>query len=61
MTTPVAAEFQSVEQPGGSTAQVKRTAHECFRGARLLLGALVISIAIWVGLGWGLSILVRGL
>jgi hypothetical protein len=61
MRTPVAAEFQSVDQPGGSTAPVKRRAHECFHGARLLLGALFISIAIWAGLGWGLSVLVRGM
>ena len=56
MRTPVAVEFQSVdEQPGGSTARVKRTVHECFHGGRFLLGALLISIAMWVGLGWGLS------
>ena len=61
MRTPVVAEFQSVDRPGGSTTQVKRAAHECFRGGRLLLGALLISIAMWVGLGWGLSTLMARL
>jgi hypothetical protein len=61
MRTPVAAEFQSVDEPGASTKGVaKRRARECFRGARFLVGTLFISIAIWVGLGWGLSVLMGG-
>jgi hypothetical protein len=61
MRTPVAAEFQAVDELGASTKGVaKRRAHECFRGVRFLVGTLFISIAIWVGLGWGLSLLVSG-
>lgn len=60
MRTPMAFEFQPVDQLGASTDRVAKVrAHACFRGARLLLVVLVFSIAIWAGVGWGLSALVN--
>ena len=60
MRTPMAFELQPVDQPGASTDRVAKVrAHACFRGARLLLVVLVFSIAIWAGVGWGLSALVN--
>ena len=60
MRAPTTSELQSVVEPDSSTNRaIRARAHECFRGVRLLLGALLVSIAVWVGLAWGLQALIR--
>ena len=59
MREPTRSELQSVVEPNRSTNRAIRAgAHECFRGVRLLLGALLVSIAVWVGLAWGFQALI---
>ena len=44
----------------GTTSRAERVkAHECFRGLRLLLVALAVSLGLWAGFGWGLGALLR--
>ena len=59
---PIASKFQSVEGARGVADQrAKVGAHACFRGVRLLFLVLLVSLAIWAGLGWGVGALVSNL
>jgi hypothetical protein len=50
--------FQAIEDPQESTGPGAESKRQGFRGGRLLLGALVLSIAMWVGLGFGVRALI---
>jgi hypothetical protein len=53
--------FRAVEDPQESTEPTARSDRQGFRGGRLLLAALLFSIAIWVGLGIGARALMSAL
>jgi len=59
MQTPSVSEIYGADELGTSTqTNVKAGAHECFRGMRWLVGILVLSLGLWVTLGWGVRAVV---
>jgi hypothetical protein len=62
MQTPSVLGTYGADERGASTqTNVKAGAHECFRGMRWLLGILVLSLGLWVTLGWGVHAVVSAL
>ena len=60
MQTPSVADAGVVPQRSTLSVVARAKAHECFRGTRLLLGALMVSLMIWVSLVWALKALMQG-
>jgi hypothetical protein len=62
MQTPLVSGIYRAGERGASTQTNVRTgAHECFRGVHWLLGILVLSLGLWVTLGWGVHAVVSAL